>query len=141
MKIIDIKEEFAFSVEKLFNYIEVHENLEALFFPLKVKTIKAGNINEFGIGSVRSLSLNGIMPFEETVTVYKKNELIEYKITKGSPLKNHYGVMKFYSTDKGSYLHYNIEFDSDIPFVAAIVKVGLENGIHKGLKKLKTIIV
>ena len=68
----------------------------------------------------------------------KKNELIEYKITKGSPLKNHYGVMKFYSTDKGSYLHYTIEFDSDIPFVAAIVKVGLENGIHKGLKKLKT---
>ena len=49
--------------------------------------------------------------------------------------------MKFYSTDKGSYLHYTIEFDSDIPFVAAIVKVGLENGIHKGLKKLKTIIV
>lgn len=138
MQQIDITENFLFPVEKLFNYLEKHENLETLFFPLKVKTIKYGNIEKYGVGSVRSLQLAVVPSFEETVTVYKKNELIEYKITKGSPLKNHYGVMKFYSTDKGSYLHYTIEFDSDIPFVAAIVKVGLENGIRKGLGKIKS---
>ena len=46
--------------------------------------------------------------------------------------------MKFSSNADGSSLQYTIEFDSDIPFVAAIVKIGLENGIRKGLIKLKT---
>ncbi|HUM51917.1 MAG TPA: hypothetical protein PK431_08880, partial [Chitinophagales bacterium] len=123
MKIIDINEEFPFSVEKLFNYLEVHENLATLFAPLNVKTIKHGNTEKYGVGSIRSLQFAIIPSFEETVTVCKKNELIEYKITKGSPLKNHYGIMKFSSTITGSSLHYTIEFDSDIPFVASIVKI------------------
>lgn len=138
MQHIDITENFPFPVEKLFSFLEKHENLETLFFPLKVKTIKDGNTEKYGVGSVRSLQLAIVPSFEETVTVCKRNELIEYKITKGSPLKNHYGVMKFSSNANGSNLHYTIEFHSDIPFVAAIVKIGLENGIRKGLKKLKT---
>ncbi|MCC6582087.1 MAG: SRPBCC family protein [Chitinophagales bacterium] len=138
MQHINITENFPFPVEKLFSYLEKHENLETLFAPLNVKTIKDGNTEKYGVDSIRSLQFAIIPSFEETVTVYKKNELIEYKITKGSPLKNHYGIMKFSSTAEGSDLHYTIEFDSDIPFVAAIVKIGLENGIIKGLKKLKT---
>lgn len=138
MQHINITENFPFPVEKLFSFLEKHENLETLFVPLKVKTVKDGDTDKYGVGSVRSLQLAVIPSFEETVTVCKRNELIEYKITKGSPLKNHYGVMKFSSTAEGSDLHYTIEFDSDIPFVAAIVKIGLENGIIKGLKKLKT---
>ncbi len=138
MQHISIVENFSFSVDQLFSFIEKHENLETWFFPLKVKTIKDGDSEIYGVGSVRSLKLYIITSLEETVTAYKKNELIEYKITKGSPLKNHYGAMKFSSDGNGSSLHYTIEFDSDIPFVAAIVKIGLENGIRKGLKKLKT---
>lgn len=138
MQHIDITENFPFPVEQLFNYLEKHENLETLFVPLKVKTVKDGDTEKYGVGSVRSLQLAIIPSFEETVTECKRNELIEYKITKGSPLKNHYGVLKFSSNANGSSLHYTIEFDSDIPLVAAIVKIALENGIRKGLKKLKT---
>ena len=140
MQYIDVKEEFPFSVEKLFSYIEVHENLGNLFSPMSVKTIKEGKTEKYGVGSVRNLSLNGLLPFEETVTECKRNELIEYKISKGSPLKNHHGIMRFSSTPSGSKIHYTIEFDSSIPFLALIVKLGLENGIKKGLKKLKKIV-
>jgi hypothetical protein len=137
MQKISITENFPFSVEKLFQYMEVHENLETLFFPIKVKTIGNGKTDKFGVGSVRRLQLVPIPPFEETITAYVKNERIEYKITKGSPLKNHLGVIQFSSTGNGSQLHYTIEFDSDIPFLANIVKFGLEKGIRDGLKKLK----
>lgn len=137
MQQINIVENFPFSVENLFNYLEVHENLEALFFPLKVKTIKGGNEAKYGLGSVRSLFISIVPPFEETVTKYIKNELIEYKITKGSPLKDHHGIMKFSSTANGSQLNYTIQFDSSIPFLAYLVKLGLEKGIIKGLKSLK----
>lgn len=137
MQKINIVENFPFPVENLFGYLEVHENLEALFFPLKVKTIKGGDEAKYGVGSTRSLFLSIIPPFEETVTKYKKNEFIEYKITKGSPLKDHYGVMKFTSTANGYQLNYTIQFDSSIPLLASIVKFGLEKGIVKGLKSLK----
>jgi hypothetical protein len=137
MQQINIIENFPIPVENLFSYLEVHENLEALFFPLKVKTIKGGNEDKYGVGSVRSLFISVVPPFEETVTKYIKNEIIEYKITKGGPLKDHHGVMKFSSTANGSQLNYSIQFDSSIPFLAILVKFGLEKGILKGLKGLK----
>ena len=34
-------------------------------------------------------------PFEETVTQFEPDELIEYRITKGTPLRDHVGVMRF----------------------------------------------
>lgn len=137
MQQVNIVENFPFPVENLFNYMEVHENLETLFFPLKVKTIKGGDEDKYGVGSVRSLFISIVPPFEETVIKYIKNELIEYKITKGSPLKDHHGIMKFSSTANGSQLNYTIQFDSSISFLAYLVKLGLENGIVKGLKSLK----
>ena len=45
MQYIDVKEEFPFSVEKLFSYIEIHENLGNLFSPMSVKTIKKSSWN------------------------------------------------------------------------------------------------
>lgn len=137
MQYIEIKEEFPFSVDKLYAYLEVHENLGNLFSPMKVKTVLEGKSEKYGIGSVRRMQIAFEPPMEETITDCKRNERIEYKITKGSPLQNHYGVMKFAAAPNGSSLHYTIEFDSSIPFVAAIVKFGLEYGIKKGLKKLK----
>lgn len=137
MKKIHVVEDFNCSPEQLFEYLEVHENLSDIFFPLTVKTIRQGNDSPYGMGSVRQLSIGPLLPFEETNMVYDKPNRIEYAITKGSPLKGHYGVMIFHPTATGCRLDYTIEFDSDIPFLADIVKLGLENGVKNGLKKLK----
>ena len=40
MQYIEIREEFPFSVDKLFSYLEKHENLNTIFVPMKIKTIK-----------------------------------------------------------------------------------------------------
>jgi len=137
MQYIEIREEFPFSVDKLFSYLEKHENLNTIFVPMKIKTIKEGSKEKYGVGSVRSLQIAIEPPIEETITLSNRNERIEYKITKGDLLKNHLGVMRFSSTANGSALHYTIEFDSSIPFIATIVKFALERGIKNGLKKLK----
>lgn len=117
--------------------MEVHENLASIFFPLTIETIKFGEQDPYGVGSTRKLSLNPIPPFEETVTAFERNRLIEYRITKGSPLKGHKGVMIFSGDATRCALDYTIEFDSDIPLLAFIVKLGLEAGIKNGLAKLK----
>lgn len=137
MKKVHVTEEFSCSPEKLYEYLEVHENLSDIFFPMTVKTVQNGLETKYGVGSVRQLSIGPLLPFEETNVVCDKHLRIEYKITKGSPLKGHHGVMIFEPTSKGCRLDYTIVFDSDIPLMADIVKFGLENGIKNGLKKLK----
>lgn len=134
---IEIVQEFPYPVSQLFAYLSVHENLEEIFAPAKIRSIKAGTEHPNGVGSVRELRILLAPPFEETVTAFKENELIEYRITRGSPLKNHHGVMRFYPFGAGSRLHYTIEFEGKLPLVAQLIRLALEKSIRRGLKGLR----
>ncbi|MEQ3680822.1 SRPBCC family protein [Alcanivorax sp.] len=138
MQRIEISKTFPFSVDKLFNFLSVHENLELIFAPAKIKRIKDGQDSPNGVGSTRKMQILIAPPFEETVTKVVPNECIEYSITKGSPLKHHRGVMRFSETaNGGSQLDYTIEFESKVPLLGPIIKVGLAQAIGRGLNKLK----
>ncbi len=128
--------DFDAPVERLYEYLSVHENLKDLF-GINVEKIKDGDIEPNGVGSVRRLSLKGIAPFEETVTVAVPNERIEYTITKGTPLNEHLGVMVFSSTPNGgSHLDYTITVGAKVPGVAKAVAAGLRSGIKRGYPKV-----
>lgn len=132
---IEVVQAFPFSVEKLFAFLSDHENLTILF-PLAIKRIRDGQDSVNGVGSTRRMTPPVGPGFEETVTKVVPNSLIEYTITQGSPLKNHYGVMKFYPYEGGSRLHYTIDFESKIPLAGPVIKFALEKGLRQGLKKL-----
>ncbi len=134
---INIQQSFPFSVSKLFAHMSEHENLSALFAPAKVSRLRNGDHDRNGVGSVRKLRIPPGPPFEETVTVYEPDRRIEYRITRGSPLKNHYGTMLFSGDDSSAQLHYTIEFEGKLPGIAAVIRVLLEKSIRKGLSKLK----
>ncbi|MFN3712979.1 MAG: SRPBCC family protein [Alcanivoracaceae bacterium] len=136
MQRIEIHQEFSLPVEKLFAYLSEHENLEAIFYPTRIRRIADGQGARNGIGSARQMRALGGPAFVETVTAYRENELIEYRITKGSPLKNHLGVMRFSSTPTGSHLHYTIEFEGRLPLIGPIIRAVLDKGIRKGLNKI-----
>ncbi len=91
-----------------------------------------------GLGSVRRITLVPTQSFEETITGFEPNSLIEYRITKGSPLKNHKGTMRFSEQNGRTHLDYQIEFESKlpIPFFAPGLKFALEKTITGGLRKL-----
>lgn len=134
---IEIEQEFSVPVDRLFTYLGEHENLEAIFAPARITRISDGQGARNGVGSARQLRILGGPALVETVTAYKENELIEYRITKGSPLKNHHGVMHFYPmTNGGSRLHYTIVFEGKFPLIGALIKPALEMGIRRGLKGL-----
>lgn len=133
---IDVHHDFTLPVERVYAYLAEHENLGPLF-GAKVERVRDGETERNGVGSVRKLRLGPTPPFEETVTQAVPNELIEYRITKGSPLKNHRGTMRFSPrAGGGSQLHYTIEFDGKVPGVAPVVKMGLERALRKGLPKV-----
>lgn len=131
---IHIVRDFRMPVAELYALLAEHENLNKVFAPAKITRVRNGDTSRNGAGSVRRLKMPVGGPFEETVTRAVDNELIEYRITKGSPLKNHLGTMRFSATPAGgSRLDYTIVFEGKLPLIGGIVRAALEKGITKGL--------
>lgn len=136
MHTLSFQQDFSAPPEKVFAYFAEHENLSSVFAPMRIERVRDGDSERNGVGSVRKLSLFGALPFEETTTAVVPNERIEYRITKGSPLRRHFGVMVFSATEAGgTHLDYTISFEGKLPGIGAAVAAGLNQGVSKGLKK------
>ena len=83
MKTVHFHNEYSMPVEQLFEYLSEHENLAPLL-GMRIERVRNGDNERNGVGSVRRLSVNGLLPFEETVTAFVPCERIEYTITKGT---------------------------------------------------------
>ena len=140
MQTLTYEQDYAAPPEKVFAYLAEHENLGVVFAPMKVERLRDGDSERNGVGSVRKLSLKGLLPFEETVTGVVPNERIEYRISKGSPLKSHFGVMRFTPTPAGgTHLDYTITFDA-LPGVAQAVAAILRKAVSDGLERSATLV-
>jgi uncharacterized protein YndB with AHSA1/START domain len=133
---VHVEHDFTLPPERIYGYLAEHENL-AVLFGLRVERASDGTDSRNGAGSSRKMSFFGLLPFVETVTKAVPNELIEYRITKGSPLRDHSGRMVFTPTASGgTHLVYVIEFGAAVPGLAPVVKAGLTSSIARGLKKI-----
>lgn len=122
----------------VFAKLSEHEGL-GVVFKAKIKRVKDGTDGTLnGVGSVRSLKPLGLPPaFEETVTKSEPNSLIEYTISKGSPIRKHLGVQKLTpNADGGTHLDYTIDLETPIPGLGPVLKVVLTKVISKGLPNL-----
>ena len=137
MQTVHLQHDFSAPVDRVYAHLSEHENLAVLFAPARVVRVRDGDGDRNGVGSVRRLSFGGLLPFEETVTEAVPNERIEYRITKGSPLRDHRGVMSFAETAAGgTHLDYRITFDSKVPGLAAAVAATLRRQVARGLRKV-----
>ena len=132
MQRIEIEHDFTKPPERVFAYLAEHEHLEPLF-GAKIKRLQDGDTSRNGVGSVRQLRIAVLPPFEETTTEVVENELIWYRITKGSPLKGHHGEMHFSPQGTGTHFRYVIEFGAVVPGLDKVIAFGLERGIRKNL--------
>jgi uncharacterized protein YndB with AHSA1/START domain len=98
-------------------------------------TASAEGVN--GTGSVRTLRLMGFLEFDETVTRSVKPKLIEYRITRGSPLKDHIGLIQLAEKNGGVQITWDIRFNMDLPLAGYPVAFALKTAISRGLKKLR----
>ena len=133
---IDITQIFNAPVETVFSELTDHEKFGKLL-KADIKRIvdgEGGYVN--GLGSVRKIMPVPLIDFEETVTTFEPNQLMEYMISKGSPIKNHKGRMEFSETEGNTRLRYTIEFESKIPLMGGLLKPLVEIPIKKGLSSL-----
>ena len=132
---VEVFRTFALPVDRVYAYLSEHENLGPVF-GAKITRVRDGDTSRNGEGSVRRLQIAVLPSFEETITTAEPDRLIEYRITKGSPLRGHRGRMEFAPADVGSTLHYVIEFGAVVPGLDRVVAAVLQRAVTKGLARV-----
>jgi uncharacterized protein YndB with AHSA1/START domain len=131
---VHVEHDFAKPPERIFAHLAEHENL-AEVFGAKVTRLRDGEDGQRnGVGSVRQLQIGPLPRFEETVTEFFPTTRIVYRITKGSPLRGHVGVMEFAPTASGgTRFVYDIRLASPVPGLALLVRGALTRSITQSL--------
>lgn len=137
MERIRVEMEFGRPVADLFALLSDHEKLGSVLGG-NIRRTRDGEGEPNGLGSVRTIRVGPLPSFDETITAFEPERRIEYRITRGSPLRRHLGVMQFSATPGGgSRLLYTIEFESRIPLAGPLIRAGLERALRKGLERLR----
>src|SRR5689334_435514 len=112
---VHVTHEFKSDPQTVFEKLAEHENLGPVF-GAKISRVCDGTDSRNGAGSARRLKI-GILPaFEETTLKAEPYSLIEYAITKGGPLRGHWGRQELSPTATGgTHLEYTIGFDAPLP--------------------------
>ena len=127
---------FASDPATVFAKLSEHENLGPVL-GAKVRRVRDGDTSRNGVGSTRSLKIGPLPAFQETTTLSEPDSLIEYAISKGSPLKGHWGRQILTPLPGGgTQLDYTIGFDVPVPGAAALVGAVLQKNIAKGIGRL-----
>lgn len=120
----------------VFEKLSEHENLGPVL-GAKITRVRDGDTSRNGVGSTRSVKIGPLPALHETTTVSEPHTLIEYAITKGGPLKGHWGRQILTPTaDGGTQLDYTIGFDMAVPGVASLVGKIIGATIAKGVGRL-----
>lgn len=126
--------------EKVFAFCADHARFASLFGGKAVR-IKEGDSEPNGVGSVRRIG-SGLLAFEETIVRYEPRRQIDYTITRGSPLKNHLGQIRFRTSRGGTEIDYVIRYDARIPFtgglIGALLRLGWNAQAPKQLGRLES---
>lgn len=131
--------DYAAPPQRVFEHFAEHENLQDLF-GAKVERLNDGTDGtRNGVGSARRLKVGPLPWFTETVTAVVPGERIVYRITQGSPLRDHEGVMTFApGAGGGTRMHYEIAFRGALPGLDKVVAPGLRRNVEAGLRRAET---
>ncbi|MDX1495946.1 MAG: SRPBCC family protein [Salinisphaeraceae bacterium] len=121
---------------KVYDFLCDHESFGRIW-PGKTTRIRDGDEPGLpnGIGSIRRIEV-GPISFEETHIQCQRPELIQYRITRGSPIKNHLGTIKLIDEEGSTRIDYEIEFEAKIPCTGGLIARSLKRDWEKGIKPI-----
>jgi uncharacterized protein YndB with AHSA1/START domain len=135
MQRLTFRRDFDLPPDRVFPFFAEHENLEPMFGAKITRLSDGDDGSRNGTGSCRRLQIGPLPAFEETVTAFEPNELIDYRITKGSPLREHLGEIRFTPDGTGTRLEWNITFTTPVPGFELVIAEVLKRRINQGLAK------
>ncbi|HUS25056.1 MAG TPA: SRPBCC family protein [Candidatus Binatia bacterium] len=129
---------FAAPRERVFEYFADHERFGRIWGG-RFTRIRNGAAEPNGLGSVREIRTRG-MRFEETIVAFERPSLIEYAISRGSPIRNHRGSIRFEAVPGGTKVEYTIRFDPKLALtgglIAGILCATWHAGVHRAVEDL-----
>ncbi len=133
---VNFQQLFTAPPDRVFEYFADHEKFGRIWGG-GFRRIKAGqDPNEpNGVGSVREIKAPAGAPFEETIVVFERPRRIEYVVSRGSPIKNHRGVILFQPAPGGTQLDYTISFDPRVPLMGGLITGILKLSWRRGVKR------
>ncbi len=137
MQRLRLVKDFAQPPEKVFAYFAVHENLGGVL-GAEVTRVKDGTDGDpNGVGSVRRVNPPGPVPaFEETTLRIVPDKEIDYTVTRGTPLRDHLGEIRFTPNGSGTHMEWKIMVDASVPGLDFVIGKVLLRAIGKGLDGL-----
>jgi hypothetical protein len=133
---VEVNQDVSTPREAVFEFLAEHENLGPLL-GAEISRVRDGNTERNGVGSVRRVKVGPARPLEETITKFEPHSLIEYRITKGGPLRNHIGIVALSDVSGGgTNIDYRIRVASHIPGLAPLVRRKLSRDITRSIAKL-----
>ncbi|MEN8211728.1 MAG: SRPBCC family protein [Thermodesulfobacteriota bacterium] len=138
MQHIEIIQIFNAPVGNIFNLLTDHESFGRIIKTKIRRVVDSNNENKNGKGSVRKVNVFPLPAFEESVITFDPNNVMEYVVSKGSPIKNHKGRMEFLSEHGKTRLIYTIDFEPKLPFffLGGVLKKAIEKPLKKGFVQL-----
>ncbi len=134
---VHVEHTFTQPVERVFAFLAEHENLGAIFAPLRVERIADGQTERNGVGScpppepVRPPAIRGD---RRSSRPERAHRLQHHQGRPDEGPRGRHGVL--HPPNGGSHLDYRIRFASAIPGLAAIMKRAVTRSIVQGLKKV-----
>ncbi len=127
--------------QRVFEFFAVHENLAHVFGgKIRLSQPAPGDANPNGLGSVRTIALGPGPTFDERIEAFEPGERIEYTIVKGSPVKNHYGIMRFSDDGDGTLMDYRIRLTGRLPGTTGLIARIMARTLGQGLPKADRLI-
>lgn len=136
-QMISVSHEFDVTREEVFAVIADPYELAAInsFGVERIKDSTDDNVN--GVGSVRRLKMGFFRSIDEVITEFDVPELIEYRVVKGVPVKNHVGRITFVDIGNGrSRVDFFIQFDSTFPGLGSMLRIGLQKAIATSMTRI-----
>lgn len=130
------EQHFNAPMARVFAYFADHGKFGQLWPGHTRRITAAADANDpNGQGSVRRIKAGLLPTFDETIVLYQPCTRIEYSVTRGSPIKNHRGVLCFSEVGAGTLLHYRIGFDAKIPFTGGLIRRLLARQLRAGVAR------
>ncbi|PAV24715.1 MxaD family protein [Tamilnaduibacter salinus] len=137
---IEIQEIIPVARDKAFAVFADHRRFGKLLGAPVRRIKESDQADPNGVGSVRRIGV-GPIGLEEEILTFEPDSLIEYTLTSVSPIRNHFGRIRFEDhTDGQTRINYTITFDDVVPYTGKLVASTLENGLRKGIRRLPKLI-
>lgn len=134
---IEVDETFDAPRHQVFDLFADHKNFGRLLGAPVRRIRDSDQADPNGVGSVRKIGV-GPVGVEQTITSFEPETLIEYTIISLSPLRNHFGRIRFDSPSKTTTrVNYTVYFEDVIPLTGAVVHSVLDQALKRTMRRVR----